>query len=179
MASSGVGSIHKIEGKLNATGYQEILADKMLPDAYILIGEDFILQQDNAPIHTAFSTRKWLRTNDVTVLEWPSRSPDANPIKHLWHWLKVKVNRLQPRTAADLWAAVQTAWASILVDFVQNLRPVHTGNWIAIRSRSNRNAVHTCNSIAIGSRSIRSTSRGGFDREVDSIAIRSRSVESN
>ena len=121
MASSGVGSIHKIEGKLNATGYQEILADKMLPDAYILIGEDFILQQDNFPIHTAFTTREWLWTNDVTVLEWPSRSPDANPIEHLWHWLKVRVNRLHPRTAADLWAAVQTAWASIPVDFVQTL----------------------------------------------------------
>ena len=49
MASSGVGSIHKIEGKLNATGYQEILADKMLPDAYILIGEDFILSTRRRP----------------------------------------------------------------------------------------------------------------------------------
>ena len=54
-------------------------------------------------------------------LEWPSRSPDANPIEHLWLWLKVRVNCLHPRTAADLWVAVQTAWASIPVDLVQTL----------------------------------------------------------
>ena len=36
---------------------------------------------------------------------------------------------------------------------------------LATGSRSNCNAVHTCNSIAIGSRSVRSTSRGGFDRD--------------
>ena len=76
---------------------------------------------DLVKIHTAFSTREWLRANDVTVLEWPSRSPDANPIEHLWLWLKVRVNCLHPRTAADLWAAVQTAWASIPVDLVQTL----------------------------------------------------------
>ena len=49
------------------------------------------------------------------------------------------------------------------------LRPVHTGNWIAIRSQSNRNAVHTCNLIAIGSQSDRNPSDP--HREVDSIAI--------
>ena len=67
------------------------------------------------------STRESLRANDVNVLEWPSRSPYATPIEHLWLWLKVRVNRLHPRTTADLWAAVQTAWASIPVDLVQTL----------------------------------------------------------
>ena len=46
-------------------------------------------------IHTAFLMREWLCANDVTVLEWPSRSPDENSI-HLCHWLKVRVNRLHP-----------------------------------------------------------------------------------
>ena len=49
MAFDSVGSIHKIEGRLNAIGYEEMLADKMLLDAC----EDFVLQQDNALIHTA------------------------------------------------------------------------------------------------------------------------------
>ena len=40
MASSRVGSIHKIEEKLNATGYQEILAYKILPDANDLLGSE-------------------------------------------------------------------------------------------------------------------------------------------
>ena len=76
---------------------------------------------DLVKIHTAFSTRELLHANDATVLESLSRSPDAHPIEHLWLWLKVRVNRLHPRTAADLWVAVQTVWASISVDLVQTI----------------------------------------------------------
>ncbi len=75
----GVGSLHRIRGRLNSEDYQQILGDVMLPDARRLVGEDFILQQDNPTIHTSRSTKQWLRDNEVTVLDWPAKSPDANP----------------------------------------------------------------------------------------------------
>ena len=53
----------------------------MLTDAAALIGDDFVFQQDNVPIHTSRSTRQWLRQHDVTLLDWPPKSPDANPIE--------------------------------------------------------------------------------------------------
>lgn len=82
----------------------------MLTDAYVPIGDDFVLQQDNAMIHTSQSTRQWLHDNDVKILEWPPHSPDTNPIESLWRFFKLEVNCLHPQTAAELWAVVQTTW---------------------------------------------------------------------
>lgn len=45
----------------------------------------WFLQQDNAPKHTSKSTAEWLMINKMRTLEWPSHSPDLNPIKMQLH----------------------------------------------------------------------------------------------
>ena len=90
----------KLEGRLDSTVYQQILEEHMLTDAAALIGNDYVFQQDNAPIHTSRSTRQWLRQVDVTLLDWPKKSPDANPNENLRHEVKTAANRRQSRTAA-------------------------------------------------------------------------------
>ena len=82
MSCYGVGSIVRLEDCVDALAYQRVLENHMLP-AQRLIGEEFVFQHDNVPIHTTRFTWQRLRDNEVTVLDWPLQFPDANPIENL------------------------------------------------------------------------------------------------
>jgi hypothetical protein len=82
-----------------------------------------VFQQDNARPHTARATREFLEENDVTLLDWPSRSPDINPIEHLWDELDRRVQHrpVPPANINELAEALEEEWAGIPAEVIRKL----------------------------------------------------------
>ena len=77
------------------------------------MGRRFTFQKDNNPKNKFKSTMEWFKTNHIKVLEWPSKSPDLNPIEHLWKDLKITVQKLSPSKLIEFELFFMEEWADI------------------------------------------------------------------
>jgi hypothetical protein len=78
-----------VENRLNSNEYIGILENVMPPSVTIVYPDaNFIFQQDNCSIHTAHAVAAWFQEQNINVLEWPSRSPDLNPIENMWGYIQ-------------------------------------------------------------------------------------------
>ena len=98
-----------IRGKLNAASYQnEILRPVCIP--HLRNQRGMRLMQDGATPHTARTTVNLLQANRVNVLPWPSKSPDLNPIEHIWDVIGRAVRRRNPANVRQLEQFVRDGW---------------------------------------------------------------------
>uniref|UniRef100_A0A8C5LJZ5 Transposase n=1 Tax=Leptobrachium leishanense TaxID=445787 RepID=A0A8C5LJZ5_9ANUR len=121
-ASAGTGKLQRVQGTMNSLQYQEILDDNVMQSVTNLrLGRRWTFQQDNDPKHTSKSTRAWLQIKGWNILEWPSQSPDLNPIENLWWDLKKAVAVCKPKNVTELEAFAHDEWAKIPVDRCKTL----------------------------------------------------------
>lgn len=117
----GLGPIHRIEGIMDQVVYKNIMSDVMLPHAKHAMVRGWLFQQDNDPKHTAKSVQEFFRAKKIRILDWPSQSPDLNPIEHLWAHLERQLTGRKPTNKNDLFAQLKEAWNNIELDVLIKL----------------------------------------------------------
>ena len=112
-----------IDGNLNTQKYRDrVLAPHVVPllQYHGLIS---VFQQDNARPHIARDIQ-FLRNNNIDFIDdWPSKSPDLNPIEHLRDNLDTRVRQRQnpPGVINEFGDALLEEWNNIPQAQINNL----------------------------------------------------------
>lgn len=108
-----------INGNLTARKYQtDVLNPVVVP--IVRQNRNTVLMQDGAPPHTARTTTALIRNNRINVLDWPSKSPDLNPIENVWSQLSRKVYQNQPQNLQHLRQIIINEWNNLPQRFFRN-----------------------------------------------------------
>jgi len=68
------------------------------------VRREVIFQQDNDP-KPPQEAKKWMKTHNITLLDWPAQSPDITPIEHQWvsykegGWTSIRA----PKGVGEIW----------------------------------------------------------------------------
>ncbi|GFU29527.1 transposable element Tcb2 transposase [Trichonephila clavipes] len=110
-------------GSINGTRYcNEIL----LPYGRLFrgaMGLQFLFMDDNKPCHRTVAAEQLLESEDIERMDWPTRSPDLNPIEHVWDFLgrRLAARTLPPVTIRELRLALQDEWAAMPQQLIDTL----------------------------------------------------------
>ena len=120
----GVGTLTGVEGNINAAKYIEILEDNLWPViAQHFPHNNYVFQDDNAPVHRAGALKTYCQNNNINTTEWPAQSPDINIIENIWLRLKRNIEPIAGNinTREQLLGAVRLAWENISITYIRDL----------------------------------------------------------
>ena len=125
ITSRGVGRIHRIDGKMDAKLYTQILQRSLLQTYgdHRILKRSTYFAQDNDPKHTSKLAAAWFKRNRVHLLPWPSTSADMNIIEHVWDYLdrNIRAREVQPRNKEEFWEVLQEEWYRIPLAYISKL----------------------------------------------------------
>ena len=118
-----------VEGKTSLFCFRSIMTGQYyveiirrhLPEINRMFNGDWRLQQDNDPKHTSRVAKAYLKENVPAVMDWPSNSPDLNPIENLWAIVKRNVEKRMPKNIDELEQFMSEEWGNIPENVLVNL----------------------------------------------------------
>lgn len=108
----GPGELVEASGRMNAQSYLQILQDVMVPTVRVAYPEGQIyFVQDNCSVHRSRMVMEWLSTQtDISVISWPSKSPDLNPIENMWGQMVLNWDASEVKSKINLHNEVLRSW---------------------------------------------------------------------
>ncbi len=106
----GMGSLHVLEGTVNAERYIKVLEQHILPSRWR------VFQQDNEKPQTAA-----LQQHDFVVEESGCMQSDLSPIENIWRIFKQKIRQRRPQTLQQLETYFREEWDQIPTPKLQKL----------------------------------------------------------
>ena len=120
-SSQGTTPLVRLQTRVNAQIYKNIVQDHVVPIIQNSGFDRATFMQDNAPCHKAKVVISYLSEQAFEIMDWPSQSPDLNPIENLWKTLGVKVMERNPTNTEDLWVKLQEEWSKISIEDCQEM----------------------------------------------------------
>ncbi|CAF4891834.1 unnamed protein product, partial [Rotaria socialis] len=99
----------------------KILRKHLLNGARKQFGSRWRYQQDNDPKHTSKIAKQFLEKEVPEMIDWPSNSPDINPIENMWSILKRRVEKQNPSNIDELDQFLHEEWQKFETNIINNL----------------------------------------------------------
>jgi len=93
--------------------FVEILRTHLIPNARKQFRRRWKLQMDNDPKHKSRVAKQFMSIEVPEVIDWPSNSPDVNPIENLWSIIKHRVEKRKPTNLEELNKFLHQEWNNI------------------------------------------------------------------
>ncbi|GFV74564.1 transposable element Tcb1 transposase [Trichonephila clavipes] len=103
--------------------YRDVILEQHVRLFRGAMGAEFLFMVDNARPHRANIVDECLQSEDITRMDWPSYSPDLNPIDQVWDMLgrRIAARQHPPISLPELRRALLDEWCNIPQDQIDNL----------------------------------------------------------